>query len=292
MRTDARKSGAGLTLGLFADMSGGASRFSQQERAKRINAVRNDSRKTGSGDVFVALETPHDDGHKYVKNALNQGAIAALVSKKKLVLFSDEEQAMLIAVSDPLSALQRAASRYRNTLNCKIVGITGSSGKTTARAFISTVLRQSLAVSETQGNLNNHIGVPLSLLGFTGKETAGVIEMGANHNREIHELSKIARPDIGVIINIGYAHIGYFGSLANIANAKFEITDGMKKSGMLVLNGLPRLHHPIFNAPEFELASQTRVFLCIESADEKFNLSQTRALLDSLHPTHVSEVPW
>ena len=237
MRTDARKSGAGLTLGLFADYSGGSSRLSLQEREKRINAVRNDSRKTGNGDVFVALETPSDDGHRYVKNALAQGAAAALVSQKNLFMFSDTEQAKCIAVRDPLAALQRIAAKYRATLACKIVGITGSSGKTTARAFISAVLRQSLAVAETQGNLNNHIGVPLSLLGFTGKETAGVIEMGANHSREIHELSKIVRPDIGVIINIGYAHIGYFGSLANIAKAKFEIMDGMKKSGVLVLNG-------------------------------------------------------
>jgi UDP-N-acetylmuramoyl-tripeptide--D-alanyl-D-alanine ligase len=175
MRTDATKSRAGLTLGLFADYSGGASRLSAGERAKHINTVCNDSRKTGNGDVFVALETPSDDGHKYVKNALAQGAIAALVSKKKLLLFSNEEQARLIAVNNPLSALQRAASRYRDTLQCKIVGITGSSGKTTARAFISAVLRQACEVSETQGNLNNHIGVPLSLLRFTGKETAGVL---------------------------------------------------------------------------------------------------------------------
>jgi UDP-N-acetylmuramoylalanine--D-glutamate ligase len=237
MRTDTTTSGAGLTLGLFADMSGGASRFSAEEREKRVNAVCNDSRKTGNGDVFVAIETENDDGHNYVKKALAQGAIAALVSKKKLTLFEGEEQAKLIAVSDPLTALQKAASRYRATLKCKIVGITGSSGKTTSRAFISAVLRQSHAVSETQGNLNNHIGVPLSLLRFTGQETAGVLEMGANHNREIHVLSNIVRPDIGVIINIGYAHIGYFGSLANIAKAKFEIADGMKKSGVLLLNG-------------------------------------------------------
>ena len=237
MRVEAKKAGAGLTLGRFADYSGGTSRFSPHERAKRISAVCNDSRKIQKGDVFVALETESDDGHKYVKSALDHGATAALVSKKKFGLFSDAEKAKCIVVNDPLAALQRAASKYRATLGCKMVGITGSSGKTTARAFISSVLKQTQTVSETRGNLNNHIGVPLCVLGFTGKETAGVLEMGANHHREIHVLSSIVRPDIGVIMNIGYAHIGYFGSLDNIAKAKFEIADGMKKNGVLVLNG-------------------------------------------------------
>ena len=140
-------------------------------------------------------------------------------------------------VADPLKSLQRIASKYRAMLPCTVVGITGSSGKTTARSFVSAVLRQSLDVSETQGNWNNHIGVPLCLLRFTGHEIAGVLELGANHAREIHTLSKMVRPDIGIIMNIGYAHIGYFGSLANIAKAKFEIVDGMKRSGTLLLNG-------------------------------------------------------
>jgi UDP-N-acetylmuramoyl-tripeptide--D-alanyl-D-alanine ligase len=99
-------------------------------------------------------------------------------------------------------------------------------------------LKQKLTIGETSGNLNNHIGAPMSLLRFTGQEDAGVIEMGANHAGEIHTLSSIVRPTIGVITNIGYAHIGYFGSLAHITRAKFEIVDGMgKKEGFLMLNG-------------------------------------------------------
>jgi UDP-N-acetylmuramoyl-tripeptide--D-alanyl-D-alanine ligase len=187
--------------------------------------------------VFVALATENDDGHAYVKNALARGACAALVAEKKLPMFTPDERKRLIAVRDPLKSLQAIASRYRSTLPCTIVGITGSSGKTTARTFIAAVLRQAGVVGETQGNWNNHIGVPLSLLRFTGKENAGVLEMGANHAREIHVLSKIVRPDIGLITNIGYAHIGYFGSLENILKAKFEIVDGMRKDGMLLLNG-------------------------------------------------------
>jgi UDP-N-acetylmuramoyl-tripeptide--D-alanyl-D-alanine ligase len=227
----------GISLDRFIRYSGGASSIPQRERSRLINAVWNDSRSVGAGDVFVALATEKDDGHAYVKNALARGARAALVAKKKLPMFSPDEAARLIAVRDPLKSLQAVASRYRATLPCRIVGITGSSGKTTARTFISAVLRQRLVVGETQGNWNNHIGVPLSLLRFTGKEKAGVLEMGANHAREIHVLSKIVRPDIGLITNIGYAHIGYFGSLENILKAKFEIVDGMRKGGMLLLNG-------------------------------------------------------
>ncbi len=237
METDVTQAQSGLTLGRFAEFSGGASLLLPDLTRQRIHAVWNDSRNVGPGDVFVALETDNDDGHKYVKNALAQGAAAALIARKKLQLFSDAERSRLIVVTNPLAALQRVASRYRETLSCTIIGITGSSGKTTARSFIAGVLKQSLAVSETLGNWNNHIGVPLSLLRFTGQEKAGVLEMGANHTREIHTLSKIARPDIGVITNIGYAHIGYFGSLGNIARAKFEIVDGMHKAGMLLLNG-------------------------------------------------------
>jgi UDP-N-acetylmuramoylalanine--D-glutamate ligase len=237
MSVDNAPSKNGLTLSQFTNFCGGISFLPAQEQNRRINAVWNDSRKVGKGDLFVAIKTENDDGHNYVKNALLQGAAAALVSKKKLSLFSSDEKARLIAVGNPLIALQRAASRYRSTLKCRIVGITGSSGKTTSRSFVSAVLRQSHTVGETLGNWNNHIGVPLSLLRFLGAETAGVLEMGANHEREIHTLSTIARPDIGIITNIGYAHIGYFGSLANIAKAKYEIIDGMRKNGALLLNG-------------------------------------------------------
>jgi UDP-N-acetylmuramoylalanine--D-glutamate ligase len=227
----------GLTLSAFIGYCGGVSYVPPRIAAQTIRTVQNDSRIVKSGDVFVAIATDNDDGHKYVKAALSQGALAAVVAKKKLSMFSGEDKTRLIAVADPLTALQRAASRYRKSLACTMVGITGSNGKTTTRHFIAAVCRQNMAVGETQGNFNNHIGVPLSILGFTGREALGVLEMGANHVREIHTLSGIVRPDIGVITNIGYAHIGYFGSLANIAKAKFEIVDGMKKKNVLLLNG-------------------------------------------------------
>jgi UDP-N-acetylmuramoyl-tripeptide--D-alanyl-D-alanine ligase len=203
-----------------------------------IAGVSNDSRTIGPGQVFVALTTEKDDGHRYVAKALQRGAVAALVARGKTDMVSAGDQKKLIVVADPLTALHRMALEYRLRLAIPIIGITGSSGKTTARGFIAAVLKQSLSVGETSGNLNNHIGVPLSLLKFTGKEEVGVIEMGANHAGEIHRLSRTVRPTIGIVTNIGYAHIGYFGSLDATTRAKLEIIDGMKRrGGFLMLNG-------------------------------------------------------
>lgn len=209
---------------------------------QKVIGLNNDSRAIGPGEVFVALSTDKDDGHRYVGSALSKGAAAALVSKKKAGMFSGEEKKKIILVDDPLKALRHIAEKYRKILAIPIIGITGSSGKTTARNFIATVLKQTMNVGETVGNWNNNIGVPLSLLRFTGSEEVGVLEMGANHEGEIHGLSVMVRPTIGVITNIGYAHIGLFGSLENIAKAKCEIVDGMSdRNAFILLNGDDRL---------------------------------------------------
>jgi UDP-N-acetylmuramoyl-tripeptide--D-alanyl-D-alanine ligase len=236
------KSPGNLTLGNFVDWGRAASRMSVTMLRQKVAGAGNDSRKIGKGDVFVALTTDKDDGHRYVSAALKAGASAALVARKKLELFSTAEKRKLIPVDDPLCSLQRVAACYREKLGIPMIGITGSSGKTTARLFVASVLKQGLRVGETEGNLNNHIGVPLSLLRFTGSEDVGVLEMGANHTGEIHTLSTIVKPTIGIITSIGYAHIGYFGSLKNILKAKFEIIDGMDDTnGFLMLCGDDRL---------------------------------------------------
>lgn len=229
----------GLTLGKLADWSGGSSgALPASCRNARVSCVWNDSRKVRKGDVFVAIATGNDDGHRYVRAAFAAGAAAAIVNRKATVECEKTDRRKLIEVADPLRAVQRAAARYRRELDILIIGVTGSSGKTTTRSFIASVLNQGFPVGETYSNWNNHIGVPQSILRFTGSEWAGVIEMGANHEHEIGPLSKIAAPDIAVITNIGYAHVGLFGSLAATARAKFEIADGLnKKDGFLLLNG-------------------------------------------------------
>lgn len=205
---------------------------------KRINEVWMDSRKILSGDVFVALTSEKDDGHRYVSAALKAGALAAIVAKKKIPHFSEKERQRLIGVSDPLGALQAIASRYRLYLDIPIIGITGSSGKTTTRLFMTSVLASCLQVGSSAGNFNNHIGVPLSILRLRKGHDIAVLEFGANHSGEISRLTRIARPDVGVISNIGYAHIGLFGSLQNTAEAKLEIVHGIdRRDGLLLING-------------------------------------------------------
>jgi UDP-N-acetylmuramoyl-tripeptide--D-alanyl-D-alanine ligase len=231
-----------LTLEMLADWGRASCCLSEAMLRLLVRGMSNDSRAIKKGEVFVALTTEKDDGHRYVSAALKLGALAAIVAEKNLSQFSESEKSKLIVVDNPLLALQRIAAEYRKTFEIPFIGITGSSGKTTARTFVAEVLRQGMKVGETAGNLNNHIGVPMSLLRFTGKEDVGVLEMGANHTREIHLLSTIVRPTIAIITSIGYAHIGYFGSLANILKAKLEIIDGMDDPcGFLMLNGDDRL---------------------------------------------------
>jgi len=227
-----------LTLGHLVTWCCGKSELPVSKLSLKVGTVWNDSRKVMPGDVFVALKSERDDGHAYVVNALKAGAIAAIVDKKSTIECTAAQARKLIRVTDPLKAVQKAAAKYRQEMGILLVGVTGSNGKTTTRTFISSVLRQGLDISETFGNWNNHIGVPLSLLRFSGNEWAGVIEMGANHVGEIHELTTIAKPDIAVITNIGYGHVGLFGSLDNTTKAKFDIADGLnKKSGFMLLNG-------------------------------------------------------
>ncbi|MFP4012865.1 MAG: UDP-N-acetylmuramoyl-tripeptide--D-alanyl-D-alanine ligase [Chitinispirillaceae bacterium] len=226
-----------LTVGSLIQWGAAESDASETMRRKKVKTVCNDSRQITFGDVFVALRTDNDDGHKYIASAFEKGAVAAVVDKAGIKLVTEKYRKKCIVVRNTLKAVQRIAARYRKEMGLLVIGVTGSNGKTTTRSFISSVLSQVIKVGETYSNWNNHIGVPLSLLRFDGDEWAGVIEMGANHIGEIHPLSKIAAPDIAVITNIGYAHVGLFGSLKGTTQAKFEIADGLSKNGFMLLNG-------------------------------------------------------
>lgn len=227
-----------LTIGQLIDWCRGTSGLPESDRRQPAGTVLHDSRLIGSRDIFLALRTGSNDGHAYIESAFRAGASTVIAAKKSRVAVSPRYEKRIIRVADPLTAVQRAARRYRKELGYLLVCITGSAGKTTTRSFLAAVLRQQFVVGETCGNWNNHIGVPLSLLRFTGDEWVGVLEMGANHEGELRKLSKIAAPDIAVLTNIGYAHVGTFGSLAATTRAKFEITEGLnRRDGFLVLNG-------------------------------------------------------
>lgn len=195
-----------------------------------FSGVSTDSRSLLRGSLFVALNGERFDGHDYIDQACQQGAVAALVSHDV-----DADIPQLI-VEDTLQGLGHLAHAWRVRVNPKVVALTGSNGKTTLKEMLSAILSVDHQVLATHGNLNNEIGVPLTLLRLQ-QEALAVIEMGANHVGEIDYLSRITMPDVAVLNNAGRAHIGEFGSEENIARGKAEILNGLKAGGVFVYHG-------------------------------------------------------
>lgn len=190
-----------------------------------------DTRTIAPGDLFFALRGPNHDGNAYVDLALERGAIAAVVDG-----FSAEGTGPLLHVADSLAALQTLAREARNEWAGPIVAVTGSAGKTSTKDTIAELLSEKFRTEKTQGNLNNHIGLPLSLLRLDEAAQAAVLEMGMNHAGEIHDLAEIARPNVGVVTNVGWAHIESFDSIDEIASAKRELIEALGSGGVAVLN--------------------------------------------------------
>jgi UDP-N-acetylmuramoyl-tripeptide--D-alanyl-D-alanine ligase len=185
-----------------------------------------DTRILQAGDVFFAL----NDGYHFAQSAIERGALAAIVDH-------DVPAAPgIIQVADTLRYMQDLAQTARTDWAGTVIGVTGSAGKTSTKDAIAHLLSSDLAVGKTVGNYNNHIGVPLSILRLPQKCRVGVLEMGMNHAGEIRELCRIARPDIGVVTNVGFAHIEFFHSIEGIAAAKRELIEALPPSGMAVLN--------------------------------------------------------
>ncbi|AZQ43623.1 UDP-N-acetylmuramoyl-tripeptide--D-alanyl-D-alanine ligase [Nonlabens ponticola] len=183
-----------------------------------------DTRKLQSGVLYVALKGDNFDGNDYVAKALEQGASHAISSDA-----SFENRADVTVVSDTLKTLQELASYHRKELGLPVIGLTGSNGKTTTKELILSILSQSYKVKGTVGNLNNHIGVPLTLLSFDKQTEIGVVEMGANHQGEIAALSQIADPDYGLITNFGKAHLEGFGGIEGVKKGKSELYKYLNK---------------------------------------------------------------
>jgi UDP-N-acetylmuramoyl-tripeptide--D-alanyl-D-alanine ligase len=197
--------------------------------------VTTDSRAVVIGDLFVALKGERFDGHNYVKQAIEQGAVAALVERRDPA-WGDFP---LLVVSDARLALGELAGNWRSRFTIPVVALTGSSGKTTVKEMIAAILREQAgdqAVLATKGNLNNDIGMPLTLLGLRDTHRYAVIEMGMNHPGEIAYLSRIARPDVALIINAQAAHLAGLGTVEAVARAKGEIFQGLAANGVAVIN--------------------------------------------------------
>jgi len=200
-----------------------------------ISGVSTDTRKINKGDLFIPLVGDRFNGHAFLEEAEQQGAVAALWQKDQPLI--DRVSIPIIFVSDTLLALQNLSQRYREQINPTVVAITGSNGKTTTKDLVSAILATSFRIHKTEGNLNNHIGVPLTLLSMPEDTEIAIVEMGMSNFGEIERLSEIARPDIALITNIGESHLEYLKSRENIAKAKLEILKGLKIDGTLILNG-------------------------------------------------------
>ena len=195
-----------------------------------INFFSQDSRQMTNGGMYIPLKGERFDGHNFIESAFQTGA-KAIISEKDV----NYEDKIVIKVKDTHQALKDMASYLRNHRPVKVVGVTGSVGKTSTRDMVYSVVKQKYKTLKTEGNYNNEIGLPLTILRYHDEEVL-VLEMGMNHLQEMSRLSMIARPDIACITNVGTAHIGELGSRENILKAKLEIINGMKEGSTLIIN--------------------------------------------------------
>jgi UDP-N-acetylmuramoyl-tripeptide--D-alanyl-D-alanine ligase len=236
-------------------------------------AVSTDTRKITPGCLFVALRGDKFDGNQFAIKALEQGASYAVVDD---AIVAAQDPARCLLVQDSLLALQDLARHHRQTLSIPVIGLTGSNGKTTTKELIASVLNKKYRTFATHGNLNNHIGVPLSVLSILPEHEIAVIEMGANHQREIALLSSICLPAHGLITNIGKAHLEGFGGLAGVRIGKGELYDFLAQT-----------HGTVF----VNAQNQTLMEMHIERETRNPTFNETVFYLENDQPKLLEEVP-
>jgi UDP-N-acetylmuramoyl-tripeptide--D-alanyl-D-alanine ligase len=223
------------------------------EQTIEIHGVSIDNRDELDGKLFIPIKGERFNGHTFVEEAFQKGAVASLWEKNEP---NPPQDVPLIMVEDTLVALQQLAESYRDELTIKVVGVTGSNGKTTTKDMMFSVLSTTYKVQKTEGNYNNHIGLPLTILKVDENTEVLVLEMGMSSRGEIEFLSKLAKPDVTIITNIGESHLQDLGSREEIAEAKLEITAGLKKDGALVFIGdEPLLQERVSRYKEIKLIS-------------------------------------
>ncbi len=193
------------------------------------NKISTDTRKILPNSIFFALKGANFNANKFAKEALKKGASLAIIDDAEYYINSN-----YILVDDVLETLQKLATHHRKQLNIPIIALTGSNGKTTTKELINVVLSEKFKTTATIGNLNNHIGVPLTLLSMDKNTQIGIVEMGANHPKEIEFLCNITKPDYGYITNFGKAHLEGFGSIAGVIKAKTELYQYLEKNNKIV----------------------------------------------------------
>ena len=226
-----------LTLGQIADWIHAEGDLTTEREAVGYSI---DSRTIGAGELFFAVKGERVDGHDYVATALSNGAVAAVVSQHWLA--PDEiDPCRLLRVPESedcvLRAMQTLAHRVRKAWGGRVIGVTGSAGKTTTKEMVAAVLAAKFRVMKSEGNLNNHFGLPLQLLKLDREHEVAVIEMGMNHAGEIAALARIAEPNWGVVTNVAPVHLEFFeGGIEGIAAAKRELVEALPAEGLAVLN--------------------------------------------------------
>ena len=221
-----------MTLGNIAAACGGIYHGTEAAKEKTIAEITTDSRKAGKDSLFVAIKGERVDAHKFIPAVFEQGALC-VISEQELA----DPAGAYIQVDSSLQAIKDIAEFYRKQLDIKVVGITGSVGKTSTKEMIASVLSEKYRVLKTLGNFNNELGLPLTVFRLREEDEIAVLEMGISHFGEMHRLSKIARPDICVITNIGQCHLEFLGDRDGVLKAKSEIFDYLAPAGTIVLNG-------------------------------------------------------
>jgi UDP-N-acetylmuramoyl-tripeptide--D-alanyl-D-alanine ligase len=219
-----------------------------------VESVCTDSRTLKPGQLFVALRGENFDAHNFVEGVAKSGAAGAIVDRGWSGTVPKEFA--LLRASDTLRAYQDLAANYRKSLSLKVLAITGSNGKTSTKDFAAAVLAKKFRVTKTEGNFNNHVGLPRTILEATTEDEIGVWEIGMNHPGEIAALARIAQPDAGIITNIGVAHIEFMGTREAIADEKGALVEAVRPDGWLILNADDPFTGRI--APR----AQARVILC------------------------------
>lgn len=220
-----------MTLKKIAEACGGELCGDEESLAEAVS-VEIDSRKVAAGGIFIATKGERVDGHDFIDQAAERGALGIVCEKRPMAC-----KIPYILVEDSFRALREIAEYYRKQLSITVVGITGSVGKTSTKEFVACVLSQKYAVLKTQGNFNNEVGLPLTVLSIRDEHEVAVLEMGISDFGEMHRLSKIAGPDICVITNIGQCHLENLHSREGVLQAKSEIFDFMNPKGNIFVNG-------------------------------------------------------
>jgi UDP-N-acetylmuramoyl-tripeptide--D-alanyl-D-alanine ligase len=221
-----------LTLSQIAKFAGGA--ISAGDAAAIISRVSTDSRTLQSGDFFVPLRGESFDGHKFIEQAVERGAAGAMV--EETWKGNPSADFGLVRVPDTLVGYQALAANYRKSLPLKVIAITGSNGKTSTKDFVAATIAKKFRVTKTEGNFNNHVGLPQTMLEANHDDEIAVWEIGMNHPGEVAALAKLAGPDIAIVTNVGIAHIEFMGSREAIAEEKGALAEAIGEDGIVILN--------------------------------------------------------